>query len=55
MKYKKNPVDGACCACGYDGDEETHCTTIPDGTHCNHYYRGSEKDCIGDPETRDDG
>ena len=36
------PTDGVCCACGYDGDEETACMEREDKTHCVHYYEVEE-------------
>ncbi len=32
--------DGVCCACGYDGEEETPCPKREDGTHCEHWWDG---------------
>ena len=41
------PVNGVCCGCGYDGEDETPCVGRSDGTHCVHWWDGP------DDESRD--
>lgn len=46
MKFKENHVDGVCCACGDDSEQEgADCPKTSD-THCNHWWYGEEIDCI---------
>ena len=37
---EKQPVDGRCCDCGYEGHEETECPKREDKTHCEHWWDG---------------
>lgn len=36
--------NGVCCACGYDGDEETPCPNRDDATHCVHWWEADDDD-----------
>ena len=36
------PKDGKCCACSYEGTEETDCLAREDGIHCVHWWEGVE-------------
>lgn len=39
--------DGMCCACRYDGDEETSCPERDDNQHCRCWYEGEPKQTPG--------
>lgn len=39
--HKKNcAIDGVCCACLYQGEDETPCYAREDRTHCVHWWEG---------------
>ena len=38
-----DPSDGACCSCGYAGEEETPCPIQEDHVHCVHWWEGVEQ------------
>jgi hypothetical protein len=38
------PRGGRCCACGYEGNEETPCLEREDETHCVHWWDGASED-----------
>lgn len=37
---QRKATDGVCCACGYDGIEETPCSKRGDDGHCHHWWEG---------------
>lgn len=40
--FRRLKVNGACCSCGYDGEEETPCGAREDETHCEHWWDGPD-------------
>lgn len=49
------PKGGTCCACGYEGYEETLCPKSEDGGHCNHWYDSGEVKPEGEPQAEPSG
>lgn len=37
----RDNTPGKCCACGYDGEDETACSAREDGTHCRCWWEGA--------------
>jgi predicted NBD/HSP70 family sugar kinase len=50
------PVNGVCCTCGFSGEVDTTCSVRKDGTHCVHWWEGSDGDVqdTSDEKSRED-